>query len=82
MVPEQRSISVLLSEGLKAVRFISQPANVSFVIDGKMSGQTPKTLRLSVGDHQLTVTQEGQQQESTIHVSNEEFQVVEFRPQQ
>lgn len=48
----------------------STPDGADIVVDGKFSGNTPSTLRLSAGDHKLTITSKGfQNWERTITLS-------------
>lgn len=55
-VPEDRDRFVALTNDLETVHLYSQPEKMSISVDGKSEGQTPVTLQLPAGEHNITST--------------------------
>jgi hypothetical protein len=71
---------VHLSQNLKSVFIGSIPKGLAVLIDGRPSGHTPVTLRLSPGKHTVTVIRGEEQQEKLVEITDTEtdIQVVDF----
>jgi PEGA domain len=44
-------------------------------VDGKPSGETPITLRLTVGAHKVTATKDNLRYDSALNVKDEDLQI-------
>ena len=75
-VPEDQSKLISLSQDVKQVRVVSQPPNLPISIDGKPAGQTPLTVRLAAGKHNLTFTDSDTADAHVLDISDEDFQHV------
>lgn len=67
-VPETTRVFVPLSKETGTVVVTSTPSGSSVFVDGKPYGQTPVTLHLPAGTHQLLVRQGSQQEQETINI--------------
>jgi hypothetical protein len=75
-VPEDQSKLISLSQDVKQVRLVSEPPNLPISIDGKPAGQTPLTVKLAAGKHNLTFTDTESGEAHVLDVSDEDFQHV------
>jgi eukaryotic-like serine/threonine-protein kinase len=67
-VPQENNLFQELTEELKTVRIASDPSDADVTVDNESKGRTPITLRLSVGEHTIKVSQGGKMVEKTINV--------------
>jgi hypothetical protein len=58
---------------LKTVRLISLPPGAALTVDGEPKGQTPVTLRLSLGQHKVKIAKDDKTTESTINVTQDDL---------
>jgi hypothetical protein len=75
-VPEDQNKLIALSQDVKHVRVVSQPPKLPISIDGKPAGQTPLTVKLAPGKHNLTFTDGDTADSHVLDVSDEDFQHV------
>jgi len=83
-VPETTNSFEFLTEGLKTVRLNSMPSGAELSVDGEPRGQTPTTLPLAVGRHQIKIVKDGAATEQTINVTPDDlvFHIVLNSPGQ
>ena len=72
-VPEETDLPVVLERSMGLLLMRSDPSGCGVTVDGKASGQTPVTLRLTAGAHQIVVTNGAQRHEETVIVVADEF---------
>jgi len=65
-------ISADLPPATGSIEIISNPPGLNISIDGTNQGQTPLTLRLTTGRHEMKVSGNAQEQVQTIEVGKEE----------
>jgi serine/threonine-protein kinase len=73
-VPSETSSYVLLSENIQTVQISSNPVGSTLYIDGDVKGQTPVTLRLSVGQHKIRLEKADLRYEDDLEVKGGDFQ--------
>ncbi len=78
-VPEQRDVFVPLSQNIAIVELDSVPSGSTVYIDGRLQGQTPATLKLTPGPHQVRLISGSRSLQQTIQVSAESLQSFVFR---
>jgi hypothetical protein len=79
VVPDQRDVFVPLSQNIAIVELDSVPSGSTVYIDGRLQGQTPATLRLTPGPHQVRLISGSRSLQQTIQVSAESLQSFVFR---
>ena len=57
----------------------SEPAGSQIIVDGKDMGQTPATLRLSVGTHELALVNGAARHQETVTIQTDQFEARSFR---
>ena len=72
-VPESTTSFALLMEGLKTVRLNSVPPGAALSVDGEPRGQTPLTVRLAVGQHNIRIIKDDTVTERMIHVTQDDL---------
>ncbi len=78
-VPDQREVFVPLSQNIAIVQLDSVPSGSTVFIDGRLQGQTPATLKLTPGPHQVRLVSGNRSLQQTIQVSAESLQSFLFR---
>jgi serine/threonine-protein kinase len=78
-VPDQRDVFVPMSQNIAVVQLDSVPSGSTVYIDGRLQGQTPATLKLTPGPHQVRLTSGNRSLQQTIQVSAESLQSFVFR---
>jgi serine/threonine protein kinase len=78
-VPDQRDVFVPLSQNVAIVELDSVPSGSTVYIDGRLQGQTPATLKLAPGPHQVRLISGSRSLQRTIEVSAESLQSFVFR---
>ncbi|MFZ0590839.1 MAG: protein kinase [Bryobacteraceae bacterium] len=78
-VPEQHDVFVPLSQNIAIVELDSVPGGSTVYIDGRLEGQTPATLKLAPGPHQVRLISGSRSLQQTIQVSAESLQSFVFR---
>jgi serine/threonine-protein kinase len=78
-VPDQRDVFVPLTQNVAIVQLDTVPSGSTLYIDGKLEGQTPATLKLRPGPHQVRLMSGNRSLQQTIHVSAESLQSFVFR---
>jgi serine/threonine protein kinase len=78
-VPEDSTASIELTPEVGTVQVASVPSGSTIYIDGKMLGQTPATLRLKAGAHQIRLVTGSKYHEETINVNAHSVQSFTFR---
>lgn len=77
-VPEDSAVFLPLQESIGWVQMSSTPSGAQIFVDGKPQGQTPATVRLRAGEHQVLLVQGSQRHEQTITVHPESVQQFAF----
>jgi hypothetical protein len=78
-VPDQRDVFVPLTQNIAIVQLDTVPSGSTLYVDGKLEGQTPATLKLRPGPHQIRLLSGNRSLQQTIHVSAETLQSFVFR---
>lgn len=78
-VPDQQEVFVPLAQNIAIVQLDSVPSGSTVYIDGRLQGQTPATLKLTPGSHQVRLTSGNRSLQQTIQVSAESLQSFVFR---
>ncbi|HXE12824.1 MAG TPA: protein kinase [Bryobacteraceae bacterium] len=78
-VPDQRDVFVPLSQNVAIVQLDTVPSGSTLYVDGKLEGQTPSTLKLRPGPHQIRLVSGNRSLQQTIQVSAETLQSFVFR---
>ena len=73
-VPAETVMNIALEQSIGVLMLRSEPAGSSVSVDGKSSGETPLTLRLPAGRHQVVLTNKQQRHEETIVVKADEVE--------
>jgi serine/threonine protein kinase len=77
--PNDGSIFINLSKGMGVLVVTSTPSGSQVLVDGKDYGQTPATVRLTAGPHQLLLVNGAQRHEETVVISNDAFETRSVR---
>jgi len=80
-VPEDNSVFIALPMSIGVLVVTSEPPGSKILVDGKDMGQTPATLRLAVGTHDVTVVNGAARRQETVTIQNEQFEARTFRLQ-
>jgi eukaryotic-like serine/threonine-protein kinase len=75
-VPSETASFVALDENLQTVQVSSNPPASTLFIDGESKGQTPVTLRLTVGTHKIRLEKADLKYEDELEVKDGDFQHV------
>jgi eukaryotic-like serine/threonine-protein kinase len=78
-VPEDSAASIELTPEVGTVQVASVPSGSAIYIDGRLLGQTPATLRLKSGAHQIRLVIGSKYHEETINVNAHSVQSFTFR---
>jgi hypothetical protein len=78
-VPDQRDVFVPLAQNIGIVQMDSIPSGSTVYVDGRMMGQTPTTLKLRAGAHQIRLTNGSRSHQETIEVNADSLQQFTFR---
>jgi tRNA A-37 threonylcarbamoyl transferase component Bud32 len=78
-VPDQSTAFVELTPEVGVVQIASVPSGSTVYIDGQMRGQTPATLRIKAGRHQVRLVSGSKYHEETIDVNADSVQSFTFR---
>jgi serine/threonine protein kinase len=78
-VPDQRDVFVPLTQNIAIVELDSVPSGSTVYIDGRLEGQTPATLKLTPGPHEVRLVSGSRSLQQTIQVSAESLQSFVFR---
>jgi serine/threonine-protein kinase len=78
-VPQDNTVYVQLGKTQGMLVITSIPAGVQVFIDGKLFGQTPSTLHLSVGKHHLLLVNGSMRHEENLEIVNDGFTTRSFR---
>lgn len=73
-VPNDRSLLITLDKSMGVLVVTSTPSGSPVIIDGKDYGQTPVTLHLTTGSHQMLLTNGAQRHEETVVIGNDSFE--------
>jgi serine/threonine protein kinase len=77
-VPNDASLFISLSRSMGVLIVTSSPTGCPVVIDGKGYGQTPVKLHLPIGPHRITVVNGSRQNQQTIEIQPDGFEVRQF----
>lgn len=75
VLPESSSLYIPLIPSTGVLVLSSVPSGSSVMIDGKPYGQTPATLHLSSGLHQILLSRGTQRHQETLNIEPDSFQV-------
>ncbi len=78
-VPDQRSVYVPLSQEIGIIQVDSVPSGSKVFVDGRETGQTPTTLKLTAGPHQIRLANGPRSHQETIEVNPGGLQQFTFR---
>jgi hypothetical protein len=78
-VPDQHEVFVPLAQNIGIVQMDSIPSGSTVYVDGRMLGQTPTTLKLSAGAHQIRLTNGSRSHQENIQVNADSLQQFTFR---
>jgi serine/threonine protein kinase len=78
-VPDTRDVFVPLAQNIGIVQMDSIPSGSTVYVDGRMLGQTPTTLKLTAGPHQVRLMNGSRSHQETIQVNAESLQQFTFR---
>jgi hypothetical protein len=78
-VPDQRKVFVPLAQNLGIVQVDSIPNGATVYVDGHLLGQTPATIKLPAGPHQIRLVSGERSHQETITVSADTLQQFTFR---
>jgi serine/threonine-protein kinase len=78
-VPDQHDVFVPLAQNIGIVQMDSIPNGSTVYVDGRMMGQTPTTLKLRAGAHQIRLTNGSRSHQETIEVNADSLQQFTFR---
>jgi serine/threonine protein kinase len=78
-VPEDNSVFIALPQSIGVLVVTSEPAGSKILVDGKDMGQTPATLRLSVGTHELALVNGAARHQETVTIQTDQFEARSFR---
>lgn len=78
-LPADADMNIALEQSIGVLMLTSQPSGSDVTVDGKTSGQTPLTLRLPAGPHQVLLSNGDQKHEETVVVKAEEVESRNLR---
>lgn len=79
VLPESNSLYIPLIQSTGVLVLSSIPSGSSVMIDGKAYGQTPATLHLSSGVHQILLSRGTLRHQETLNIEPDSFQVRTVR---
>jgi serine/threonine protein kinase len=77
--PNDGSIFIMLGKSMGVLIVTSTPSGSQVLVDGKDYGQTPATVRLATGPHQLLLINGAQRHEETVVIGNDVFETRSVR---
>ncbi len=72
-LPGENSLTIKLDQSMGVLLLTSTPSGSDVSVDGKPAGQTPVTLRLTTGTHQLSLARGEQRHEESIEIDTDQF---------
>jgi hypothetical protein len=78
-VPEQREVFVPLAQNIGIVQVDSIPNGATVYVDGRLIGQTPTTIKIPAGPHQVRLVSGQRSHQETVEVSADSLQQFTFR---
>lgn len=72
-IPADKELSVILERSMGVLLLTSEPSGSTVTVDGKPSGETPITLRLTAGPHQVVLARGELRHEESITINSEEY---------
>ncbi len=79
VLPESNSLYIPLAQSTGVLVLTSIPSGSTVTVDGKRYGQTPATLHLSSGTHQILLSRGTQRHEETLNIEPDSFQTRTIR---
>lgn len=79
VLPETTSLYIPLTRSTGVLLVTSVPSGSAIYVDGHAFGQTPATLHLSAGVHQILLQQGNLKHEDTVNIEPETFQARSIR---
>lgn len=73
-VPEDTSLFIPMTRNAGILVLTSTPSGSTIVVDGQQQGQTPATLHLSAGKHQIVLLYGAMRHEESITIESDGFQ--------
>ena len=77
-VPDDSSLYVPLAQITGWVQLLSTPPGAQIFIDGQLRGQTPATVKLPAGQHQILLVQGSQRREQSVNVRADTVERLTF----
>jgi len=74
VLPDEHSLYVPLARDTGVLFVTSVPSGSVVIVDGKRYGQTPATLHLSAGVHQIALSNGALHHEEKVNIEPESFQ--------
>jgi serine/threonine-protein kinase len=78
-VPDEKQLTIALSQSMGVLLVTTEPSGSTVMVDGKQYGQTPLTLRLPIGSHQLAIVNGAGRHEENVVIENDQFTTRSFR---
>jgi hypothetical protein len=78
-VPDQHDVFVPLVQNVGIVELDSVPSGSAVYVDGRLLGQTPTTVKLTAGAHQIRLVSGPRSHQETVQVSANSLQQFTFR---
>ena len=78
-VPQELGLIIQLERSVGTLLVSSDPAGASVIVDGQPMGRTPIMLKLSSGQHKISVSDGARLQEQTVQISGDEMRTRVFR---
>ncbi len=72
-LPDENDLTIKLDQSMGVLLLTSTPSGSDVSVDGKPAGQTPVTLRLTTGTHQLSLARGEQRHEESIVIDTDQF---------
>jgi hypothetical protein len=78
-VPEAREVTVMMPSSSGTLLVSSSPAGALILVDGADRGNTPASLRLSRGQHHLTVVNGSHRAEEVVEIDGDQLVTRTYR---
>ncbi len=72
-LPGESDLRIKLDQSMGVLLLTSTPSGSDVSVDGKAAGQTPVTLRLTTGTHQLLLARGEQRHEESVVIDTDQF---------
>jgi serine/threonine protein kinase len=73
VIPEVKNLYIPLSRSTGVLLVTSEPSGSTVIVDGHTFGQTPATLRLTPGQHEIVVQRGDQKRQDTVNIEADSF---------